>query len=598
MGEVIEENLNFHLDYGFYESKGVVDKYLFFYHQNKTVIQFYNAQNKRIDGSLGGSYEKYDKLIIYRSDNEDTIILSLIERKSFLEDSFDVPLNRQLAPDVVSQNIRYIYSNKKRIKKSYLNKNNQLVNGVSGYAEINYRFDELGREIEQFSTDNLGKLTNHGIDSYGYAKKLVEYNNDKIQCVKYLSESGDLMELKYQYLISDTIVTKTWSDKNGVRIAMLNSASGIGEVKSVFKKGEVLTSYYDLNGNLKNYMNVEVFTTCECASEVERKLNDGSTEVIYFDTIGKQIKRLIVPLPSEEIVSENKIFYKYDKLGNVIEEKSLDSLGKPSPYYDSSYKTIYKRNEAGLLLQVIKHGINEEVIGNSELIDYDSDGRVISHSYLDNLGNLISDRKQGFAKYTYKYDSKGNVLEYKTYGIDGTLMANNKGVAAWIFKYDSLNNLIESITFNNLEDNLIYGYPIEIIKIHQNYIDSSYSIKKYNGDSILVEIANYSKNNELLQLYSLVCGKLLEMSKAEVGPDGKIIETCYFIYNYNRKCKLMYYLVYRESTNDEIILSLKKKPINADGWHRRLYEHELSSLKYFNVKGKEVFYNEKSRKWQ
>jgi hypothetical protein len=575
----------------FCESEGFFVKCSFLYLKNKTHIIFLNAQNKPIEAHFDG--EKYSKLIIYQSDNNDTITLSFIKTKIFFISSQyninGVYLSRQLQPDIFSKSIRYIYSNNKLIKQSYLNENGQLVNGISGYAEINYKYDALGREIERVSTDELGNLANHGIDLYDYSKKKVVYDDKKLISITYLSENGQMTEWKWQYSHSDTIAAQTWSDKNGVKI--VNPNSGIGEVKSISKKDEVITSYYDLNGKPINYMFDEVYT-CECASKIERKLKDGSTEEIYFDTVGKQIKRLVTNLNITETISSNYSSYKYDENGNILEIVDLDSLGRPFPNYENIYKRIYKRNLEGLITQVLCFGINEDLIGGSEKKEFDSIGRIKEHSYLDNSGNLVSDRRQGFAKYTYKYDIKGNVIEYKTYGIDGTLMANSNEIAAYKFKYDSLNNLIEIVTFNNLDDNLIEAYPIEMIKIHHNYKDSSYSIKKYNRDSTLVGIVNYYKNDELLQSYSLVCDKLQEMSKSEVGRDGKIIETCYF--NYNEKCKLMYYQVYRESTNDEIILSLKKKPINADGWHK----HDLNSLKYFNVKGKEVFYDEKSRKWK
>jgi hypothetical protein len=459
---------------------------------------------------------------------------------------------------------------------------------MSGYAETSYRYDELGRQTEQISTDELGNLANGGYvdDYYGYAIEQIQYNGAYLQSILYLSENGDKYELKYQYLNSDTIVFQTWYDKDDTRIGKPNS--GIGEIKSTFKKGENLTAYYDLNGNPENYMS-DMVITCECASKIERKLKDGTTEEIFFDTIGKQIKRRITPLISIET------YNKYDKNGNIIEEKYLDSLGNPSPIYDNSYKTIYKRNPSGLILQELKYGINDDLIGNSLLKEYDSIGRVLSISYFDNSEKASTD---GFsiARYTYKYDKNGNVSEFGTYGKDGLLIGNDAGVAFVKYKYDKYDNLIELSLFDNFYEDTLLAIPLEIMKIKYNYVDSSYSTEKYDFDSILIEIDIYNKNGDLMQYYRYneSCSKMLEMMNVKVGQDAKLLETWFFNYELkNKKCLLKSYRVAREATFDIININQKKKPINVNGWHR----YDTNTRKHFNTKGEEVFYNAETMKY-
>ncbi len=589
-------NLNYPLIRNDYESYGFSPvKCVFLYQKEKTEIQFFNGQNKRVEATFDFAGSS-DKIIIYRSKNNDTLLLSYVDRKSFVfhpSEYYNFPIYRQLQPDVISRSVRYVYRNNKLIKKSYLYLNAQLINNDSGYAETSYRYDELGRQTEQIITDELGNLANgYYVDvDYVYAIEQIKYNGPDLQSILFLSENGDKYELKYQYLNSDTIVFQTWYDKNDTRIGKPNS--GIGEIKSTFKKGENITAYYDLNGNPENYISYTVIT-CECASKIERKLKDGTTEEIFFDTIGKQIKRRITPLISIET------FNKYDKNGNIIEEKYLDSLGNPSPIYGNSYKTIYKRNPSGLILQELKYGINDDLIGNSLLKEYDSIGRVLSISYLDNSEKAGID---GFsvARYTYKYDQNGNVSEYGMYGEDGLLIGNNSklGFAFVKLKYDKYDNLIECSKFDSLyAENPLLAIPLEIMKIKYNYVDSSYSTEKYDSDSTLIEIDISNKNGDCMQYYRYneSCSKLLEMTNVKFGQDAKSLETWFFNYELkNKKCLLKSYRVHREATFDIIYINQKKKPINnVNGYHR----HDTNSQKYFNTRGEEVFYNVETLKYE
>lgn len=587
-------NLNYPLIRNDYESYGFSPvKCVFLYQKEKTEIKFFNGQNKRVEATFDFAGSS-DKIIIYRSKNNDTLLLSYVYNKSFdfhPSEYYNFPIYRQLQPDVIYRSIRYVYRNNKLIKKSYLYLNAQLISNDSGYAETSYRYDELGRQTEQITTDELGNLANGDyVDfDYGYAIAQMKYNGPDLQSILYLSENGDKYELKYQYLNSDTIVFQTWYDKNDTRIGKPNS--GIGEIKSTFKKGENLTAYYDLNGNPENYMSYTVIT-CECASKIERKLKDGTTEEIFFDTIGKQIKRRITP------IIPIGTFNKYDKNGNIIEEKYLDSLGNPSPIYGNSYKTIYKRNPSGLILQELKYGINDDLIGNSLLKEYDSIGRVLSISYLDNSEKAGID---GFsvARYTYKYDKNGNVSEYGMYGEDGLLVGNNSklGFAFVKLKYDKYDNLIECSKFDSLyEENPLLAIPLEIMKIKYNYVDSSYSTEKYDSDSTLIEIDISNKNGDLMQYYRYneSCSKMLEMTNVKFGQDAKSLETWFFNYELkNKKCLLKSYKVVREVTKDIININQKKKPINVNGWHR----YDTNTRKHFNTKGEEVFYNAETMKY-
>jgi hypothetical protein len=573
------------------EGKDVFVKCLFSEVKNDKEIVFLNAQNKRVDANINGTL--CSKILIHKTENEDTITLSFIQNKPFYQlppDHGNVYLSRTLQPDIITRQIRYIYSNGTLIKKE-----GDLVYNL-GYSQIIYRYDDKGRQIEQISLDIDGNLVNHNI-GYDYAKKQFFYDDKNLLALTYLSENGNKTELKYQYLNTDTIVTQMWYESNGARMVKPES-SGIGEIKDIYKKGEQITSYYDLNGHPINYMYDEYYT-CECASQIKRILKDGSTEELFLDTLGKQIKKVITPLNAEETNSSYNPVYKYDNNGNVLEIKYYDSLGNPTTNYDTIHRTVYIRNAQGMINQVLSYGLNNERCGNSEKIEFDSIGRILVVSNYDFQDNLILDRRLGFAKYSYQYDANGNVIEYKTYGTDGSLMGNENGVACYKYKYDDMSNLIEFSTYDysiefDVENELDIS-PITRFKISYNYKDSSFTVEKFNSDNILNERCIYNKNNDLLQRFDLYgnCSQLLETVTSKVGYDGRIIEQ--WITDYDlKKCTPSGYQVFYVATNEELNLSLKKKPMNFNGWYR----HDLTSDKYYNTKGVEVFYDVELRKWK
>ena len=103
----------------------------------------------------------------------------------------------------------------------------------------------------------------------------------------------------------------------------------------------------------------------------------------------------------EEILID-KLIYKYDSNGNMVELSSYDSDGSLMRKYISKYDS---------------NG------NNVELSSYDSDGSL-------------------FMKYISKYDSNGNKVEWLEYDLLGSLSGKS------IYKYDSKNRIIESISYD------------------------------------------------------------------------------------------------------------------------------------------------------
>jgi hypothetical protein len=390
--EGFENNMKSSLNYGFNNGKieGSVVKYQFSYNKNETEILFFNEQNKQTEIEFG---EKHNKIKIFRSENSDTIKVSYIKSKYFYWlDNYDVPFMINTQSDEISRSIRFVYEDNILIEETYLDNQNNKTNNISGYAQIKFIYDNYGRLLSQVTTDYLGNIKESRKDIYS--------NNSLTSSIEY-SKDGVKSEKNFQYINLDTIVNQFWVDSSNLRINKPNS--NIGSIKIHLKKGEKTTTYFDLKGSPVIYIDEELIT-CECARKIERFHLKDSIEETCFDQANNQIKKTVKLLVDNSVLSDN-VTYKFDQNGNILEEKHIDSLGNPIPSYDKSYKTTYKRTFSGLITQVLSYGINEELIGNSERKEFDSLGRIISISYLDNFGNLTSDpRREGFAKYIYKFN--------------------------------------------------------------------------------------------------------------------------------------------------------------------------------------------------
>ena len=552
--EGFENNVKSSLDHGLYsEIEGSVVKYQFSYYKNETEIVFFNEQNKQIESGYG---EKHNKIKIFRSEKSDTITVSYIKSKYFFWlDNYDVPFIINTQSDGISRSIRFVYENKNLIEETHLDDQNNITNNISGYAQIKFMFDNYGRLLSQVTTDYLGNIKESRKDIYS--------NNLLTSSIAY-SKEGIKSEKNFQYINQDTIVNQLWVDSSNLRINKPNS--NIGSTKIHLKIGEKITTYFDLKGNPIIYIDEEL-TTCECARKIERFHLKDSIEETYFGLANNQIKKTVRLLVENSVLSDN-VTYKFDQNGNILEEKYIDSLGNPKQDYYKSYKKIYKRTSSGLITQVLSYGINEELIGNSVRKEFDSLGRIISISYLDNFGNLTSDGRLGFAKYTYKYDSIGNILEYKTYGIDNTLMANVNGIAYYKYNYDSKNNLIELKVYDNLietYENEEIAKPISTMKFNYNLLDSSYLVEEYGFNGEMVKKEKFNNKKRLIQQFYFdeKCGELHQIFQTEIGKDGKTINTRYFIYN--KKCVLKGQYVYRGKSWEDISIESIQKDNNAAG---------------------------------
>jgi len=141
---------------------------------------------------------------------------------------------------------------------------------------------------------------------------------------------------------------------------------------------------------------------------------------------------------------DNKIINKYDSEGKIVEKNHYS--------YDGSFrnKTIYNYNSEGYLIM---------------RKEYNSNGSVLKEkSYKYNKGNLTQTSTQEGHYGRYKYNSDGNVREFRKTREYSTYSE------MWLYKYDSVGNQIQSdyLYKGELKTTTLYKYDSNGNKIEES----------------------------------------------------------------------------------------------------------------------------------
>jgi hypothetical protein len=222
----------------------------------------------------------------------------------------------------------------------------------------------------------------------------------------------------------------------------------------------------DLLGNVR-----QVVTSQFKPVEIGGVITEGkitSENVSVFNDKNKLIENKIEFLDGTGRVITNT--FKYDNTGNQIEKVTYDS------YFRSTHKVVYKYDN--------KNNILEE-------IEYDSlsraDYKEKYTNHYDNFGNLIEQTSQDnyrTTKNTYKYDEKGNWINYECKSSDGIYAFQETA------NYDENGNIIEMKTYDgngNITNRSVYKYDkygneIEITSYDSNG-QPQQQVFKYEYDS-------------------------------------------------------------------------------------------------------------------
>lgn len=222
----------------------------------------------------------------------------------------------------------------------------------------------------------------------------------------------------------------------------------------------ITTTYYDLQGDfqypwvqtdvynhqghlLLSYVEVELIPTPvlnlvhSYIYDAEGKLihaSDGTRVTVdyEYDTEGR--------LTASRQLTDGKStlirLYEYDEAGKLVSDSSETSYGR-------AWHSLYTYNDFGQLFSYAYDRDSDEIIdnrtfyyyddaGNKIRQDYDGDGDGILDSYTtntyDHLGNIteISLDDRLYRKFSYKFDSRGNMLSVTHYSYPSELEGTNQ----------------------------------------------------------------------------------------------------------------------------------------------------------------------------
>lgn len=285
--------------------------------------------------------------------------------------------------------------------------------------------------------------------------------------------SGDDRYTTYSYKIEDKNKTvksfNTWGliteiNENGIKTTI--EYDNTYKIKSIKSQSGLTYSFsYDNSGRV-----IQIMLPNSAALKYEYSA-DGDL-IKFTDADGKVTKY--------SYDKNHHMVNWYDKNGNRVILNQYDSMGRVTAQTDANggVSTFeYKSNKT----------ITTDAEGYKTTYEYDNnhrttrityaDGTVKEYSY-DASNNLSRDDR-----FTYNYDSKGNLLSQKR--MDGCSKS---------YKYDSLNNIVSITDYNGVETKYTYSAGKDLLSI--DYPDGTKENFTYNNNHQIVSHVNGNGNIE------------------------------------------------------------------------------------------------------
>jgi len=241
---------------------------------------------------------------------------------------------------------------------------------------------------------------------------------------------------------------------------------------------------------------------------------------------------------------QNKIVYQYNSNGKETENAT---------YYESGSKPASKNTT------------KYDVKGNKiQLSIYDFEGTVIFNYKYDSKGNLTEESQPNFSKIVYKYNEQNKLIdksEYKKY-IKGFQLESKD-----IFKYDERGNQIEWASYKG--DGSLYSKTQYKFDSNNNLIELLYKSPDGKSDSRVTKKYDVSGNEIEYSSYDSK-GRLSDHSSKKYNDNGTVSES-YRSYSYESDPNTKYTEIYRSDNNgNQIEYSF--------GTSRTTYKYEFDKL--------------------
>ncbi len=222
--------------------------------------------------------------------------------------------------------------------------------------------------------------------------------------------------------------------------------------KEIFNRKGLLTQIEEYNG-VGNVVAKHKFTYDNKNNPIKAESIEAngrtSLQVSKYDSRGNEIERLTTEKRRNK--TESKILFKYDKEDNLIETKNFFN-NKLSDQLITTYNngkrigSIVNDDRGNTILTITpEYDVNGKLI--KETRKNSSVNVVYSYKY-DSKGNLIEMVDEETKRY-YSYDEKGNVTEHKMYLLDGRRQLR------LMFKYGFNGLQKEVLRFDNNEKPVI-----------------------------------------------------------------------------------------------------------------------------------------------
>ena len=425
-----------------------------------------------------------------------------------------------------------------------------------------YTYDKKGRKIEEAYIGADGKITS---DSNGLAFRVYEYDkNDNWISVEYLnverkgSHDGNnctivkleydkygnrIKESYYSYDGKPSIRTdfnisglKYVYNEKGFRVS--ESTFGIDGSPAYNSHGFVTSrNSYDENGysisqELLDENNEPVLSKDEAYSCLKTTVNDKgqNLELRCFDEYG---------LPCELSNGVHKYTYKYDKNGNLTEERYFDKEGNQT-LVDGFYSGVICEYDE------FNHTTKEYYIDEKGQLttcdgiiacfnfEYNRQGAVTKVSFNGKNGNLVVADNM-YAGYTYTYDEIGNKKSCQYFDAEGKPCSLNSGVSKTEYFYDSKTNFMTKESWYDVNSKVIKDF-IYKYDSKGNTIES-YTLKgdKLMPGTVVTKHSYDSNNRETSEWYCNLNGSkvrgtnvLYAQVKYEYDERGNCIEATFW----------------------------------------------------------------------
>lgn len=292
-------------------------------------------------------------------------------------------------------------------------------NAVYGFE---YVLDKKGRIIETYFLDAMGerRLNSEGI----YSRKFIYDEND------------DLIE---------------WTNHGTNGTLTADSAGIVRKVNTFDKYHNVIeTTFYDENGNPKYIASYRAVT---------QKLHYENGNLVLgklFDENGKYCK-------NSDYVA---VAFTYDKNGFMESQTYLNENGEATLIHAVNYAIHkYINNDLGKPVENLFYDTEGNLINNvdgyaREVIEYDSNGRMLKSSYYDKDGSPADFSEYGYSTKTVTYDERGRETSESYWGKDGTPVNITGPIFAYgyhkletVYEYGPMTKMTQ--TFYNAENEIV-----------------------------------------------------------------------------------------------------------------------------------------------